>query len=159
MEGDHLQVRKDDTINLNCVINYSSNSTNSLILWYHNTNLLNYNKDVVTKSKFIFNKETGNSYLHSNLRINQADSSFTGNFTCKLTNIGFIISSLPINVYVLNHGEPAAINYNAVNNYNKHRAFKDEFGHLLDNSSIKCQFQAFFIVYFNLLFYLFSLNL
>lgn len=153
-------MRKDEPINLNCVINYSTNSTSSLILWYHNSVLLNYNKDVITKSKILFNKESATSYLHSNLRINQADSPHSGNYTCELTNVGFLISSNPISVHVLNDGENmAAINYNAVNNYNKHRALKDEFGILLDNSSIN-QFYLnnSYLICLNLLLYLLSIN-
>lgn len=148
LEGDSIQVRRDATINLNCVINYSTNSTNTLILWYHNTDLLNYNKDVLTKSKLIFNKDTGTSFLHSNLRINHVDSSNSGNYTCKLTNAGFIISSNAVKVHVLNHGENPA----AMNSYNKHRA-SNEFDGILDNSSTCCIIsKLFYLLFFNLFF-------
>lgn len=158
LEGDTLQVRRDGSINLNCVINYHTNSSNTLILWYHNSNLLNYNKDVLTKSRVLFNKETGSSYLHSSLRINQADSSHAGNYTCELTNVGFIISSCPISVDV-GDNNPAAINYNAVNNYNKHRALKEEFGILLDSASMRCHLNAPNLLYSGiLLLYLLNVN-
>lgn len=151
-----MQVRRDGSINLNCVINYHTNSSNTLILWYHNSNLLNYNKDVLTKSRVLLNKETGSSYLHSSLRINQADSSHAGNYTCELTNVGFIISSYPISVFVSDN--PSAINYNAVNNYNKHRALKEEFGILLDSSSIRCHSNVLYLFFSCILLYLLNLN-
>lgn len=156
LEGDTLQVRRDGSINLNCVINYHSNSSNTLILWYHNSNLLNYNKDVLTKSRVLFNKETGLSYLHSSLRINEADSSHAGNYTCELTNVGFIISSYPISVFVSDN--PSAINYNAVENYNKHRALKEEFGILLDSSSTRGHLNSFFVFCSCILLFLLNVN-
>ena len=150
-------MRRDGPINLNCVINYHSNSSNTLILWYHNSNLLNYNKDVLTKSRVLLNKETGSSYLHSSLRISQADSSHAGNYTCELTNVGFIISSYPIGVHVSDN--PSAINYNAVNNYNKHRALKEEFGILLDSSSARCDLSSLYLLGSAILVYSLNANL
>ena len=108
---------------------------------------------MLTKSKLIFNKESETSFLHSNLRINQVDASHSGNYTCKLTNVGFIISSNAISVQVLNHGEnPAAMN--SYNSYNKHRALKDEFGSLLDSSAFRCLNTPLYLVYSSLLLYL-----
>lgn len=121
LQGSNVHLKKGASINLTCIVNYSPDSSSTIVLWFHNQRIINYDNSKRIKVTIERNSNqdetdidssTNGESLLSHLIISDTNANDSGNYSCKPTSSSLSSYSNPahINVHVLNGGEnPAAM--------------------------------------------------
>jgi hypothetical protein len=133
LEAPHLEVERGESLTLNCVMSLSNHSWQPLVIWQQNSRLISFDRHVRVLTRKVQSK-SGQWYVHSQLRIQESESSNSGQYGCRMTGPGLTISSDQVHVRVLPDGQKV----NAVKqNFSQQKAAFHDLD--LSNGVAQCQ--------------------